>query len=216
MGFLVSLVSSYSILLPFFAAVWRFRRINQVFYPFLLIILLGLINETVSILIIYEGYSNVVPYNIYSLLEAVIALWQLEKWKLFPHRRWWMALSALFLAVWIVEVFWISGFYAFCSYFILLSSFVITILSILMINRTIVSGTGNLSRNPIFIISVGFVIYYAYSLIVESFVVNSTGNDLPLMSRIELIFGYTNIFTNLLYTLAIAWMPTRLRFILPY
>ena len=215
MNNLVNQLSAFSILLPFLAGLIRFNKINRSYYPFLLLIFLGVVNEVVSIISISYVGNSVIPINIYCLFAALLIVWQFEKWQLFNSklsRR----IMLVFLAVWLIEVIFIAGTDRFCSYFIILTSFIITLLSIFMINRLIISERRNLVKNSMFIISVGFVIFFAYSLLVECLIMNSSATYFLFRVRIFQIFDITNLFTNLLYTLAIIWMPTRLRFTLPY
>lgn len=180
------------------------------------LIFLGAVNETVSTFIVYNGGTNAVPLNIYCLGAALLVIWQFERWHLFSSRTFPRTTMGLFIVIWSVEVFFISGINQFCSYFIIVTSFVITLLSIFMINRLIISERRALVKNPVFIISVGFLIFFAYSFLVECLINKNTGIDQVFRVRMQRIFDVTNLFTNVLYTIAIAWIPSRLRFTLSY
>jgi hypothetical protein len=165
--------------------------------------------------VISRGHSNAPTFNVYCVVEAVLVVWQFLNWNLFRYRSIGFAIIIGFFSIWIFETS-LVGIQEFNSYFIMISSFTITILSILMINKRIITQNHWLSKDPVLIISVCFVMYFAYTLLVECFMKNSNGKDFDFLASIQNIFSVTNLITNLLYTLAIVWIPTRLRFTLPY
>jgi hypothetical protein len=209
---LINEISAYSILFPVSAALLRIARINRIFLPFLLLIFCGAANEGLSILLMKEGYTNELSINIYCLVESLLVLWLFWRLRLFTSKKQYFSITLIFVLVWVADVFFISGINRFCSYFIMVTSFVNTLLSITLINTVIIYERRNFLRNPAFIISVCFIIYFATSFLVECFLKNSNGQDEIFLSRMQQIFDASNLLTNLLYTLAIVWMPTRLRY----
>lgn len=205
-------ISAYSILLPFTTAILRFGKISKAFFPFLLLIYCGAINEALGVLLIRKGYTNELPINIYCLVESLLILWLFKRWQLFGSKLLFRAFFLAYVLIWIADMFFISSVYGFISYFIMVTSFVNTLLSITMINSVIIYERRNYLKNPAFIISVCFIIYFASSFLVECFFKNSNGEDAIFLSRMQQIFDASNLLTNLLYTLAIIWMPTRLRY----
>lgn len=82
-----------------------------------------------------------------------------------------------------------------------------------MINRLIGSERKTLLKNSIFIISTIFVFYFTLKVIVEAFWVYGL-NETNFQTNVYHISVIVNVFANLLYTIAILWMPSKQRFTL--
>jgi hypothetical protein len=55
-------------------------------------------------------------------------------------------------------------------------------------------------------------VYFTYSVLVEAFWIFGINHSSVFRNNIYGILSYINLFVNLLFTLAIVWMPTRLVF----
>ena len=216
MNFWLTVILNLCILLPAIAGSIRFSKINRVYYPFIYCIWLGLIIEISSdILAIYYSYSNAAISNIYVLAESLLITWQFNNWKLFEKRKFiFQLIIVIFLVTWILDNLVISRINYISSYFRILYSFVIVMMSIIIINRLIVTERKNLLKNSVFLVSIGFVFYYTLKIIVEAFWVYGV-NDKTFSNNVYNISIIANFLTNLLYTVAILWMPTKQRFTLP-
>lgn len=194
----------------------RFKKTDPAFFPFLLLLTLGLINEVVSIILIKQGRPNIFNYNLYELVESLLLTWQFLKWGLFKGaRRLYYFLQILFVGLWLTENF-IHSFKAFNSYFIMVHSFLLVMMSISMINRVSLKETKALWKQPVFLICVGQVIYQDYAVLVEAFWIFGLNYSDGFRIRIYEILSYVNLFTNLLFAFAFIWVPTRLRYILQH
>lgn len=192
----------------------RFKRADPAFFPFLLLLTVGLVNEVISIVLIVTVHGNVFNYNLYELAEALLLTWQFLKWGLFKGGRWlYYFLQAVFVVLWVVENF-IHSFEEFNSHFIMVHSFLLVMMSISMINRVSLRETLPLWRQPVFLICIGQVIYQDYAALVEAFWIFGLNYSDGFRSRIYEIHSYINLFTNLLFAFAILWVPTKLRYIL--
>jgi hypothetical protein len=214
MNYALLLVFSYSILLPFLISVLRFKVIAREYHPFIYLLLLGVVNEIISTILNYKGYSNAVNSNIYVLLESVMLVWLFARWKLFRRPALFYALLIFLISFWLFENFYISKISYFSSYFRILYSFVIVLMSIQIVNRLIVREQRSLVKNSMFIISVGFIIYYIYKILVEIFWVYGLNNSKEFQNDVYNILHFINLFTNLIFALAILWMPRKREFML--
>ena len=61
----------------------RFHKIDPAFLPFLLLLTIGFLNEVVSIILMKYGYTNIINFNSFKIIESVLLLWQFKNWKLF-------------------------------------------------------------------------------------------------------------------------------------
>lgn len=194
----------------------RFKRADPAFFPFLILLTVGLVNEVASIILIETRHSNVFNYNLYVLTEALLLTWQFLRWGLFRGaKRWYYFLQTAFVVLWMVENL-IHSFQAFNSYFIMVHSFLLAMMGISMMNRVILKETMSLWRQPVFLICIGQVIYQDYAALVEAFWTFGVNYTDAFRTRIYEIHSYINLFTNLLFAFAVLWVPMKLRYILQH
>jgi len=216
-------ISSLSISAAVFIALIRFKKINASYYPFVICVCIGLINELVSFFITGPLRMSAVNNNINVLIESVLILWQFKNWNSFRKRTYlFWVIGSLFIAAWIAEVFFIRpitpyytrGILEVASYFRILSSFILVLLAVNQINELIVLDRKNILLNPIFLICMGIVFYYTYKVWIETFWSYGLLRDLR-MTKVWNIHDWINLFSNLIYAFAILWMQKRQRFLLP-
>ena len=216
MSFELNAAFSLSIMVGAVIGWCRVRKSDPAFFPFLLLLTVGLMNEVASIIIIKSGHQNIVNYNLYGFVEAVVLTWQFLRWGLFKRAKaLYYTLQIVFAALWAIENC-SHSFKAFNSYFIMVHSFLLVLMSISMINRVSLRETLPLWRQPVFLICTGLVIYHDYAVLVEAFWIFGLNYSDGFRIRIYEILSYINLFTNLLFAFAIIWIPTRLRYILQH
>lgn len=192
----------------------RIKKTDPAFFPFLLLMGAGLVNETVSLSLANMGYTNAIPFNVYSLVAAMLIGWQFMRWGLFKKKEWYFAMQSIFLVSWIVE--FVKSDNLFNSYFIIGYSSVIVLLCIEQINREIFRVKRKLYLHPIFLICMGLLVFHTYSVMVETFWIYGLNKSSVFRLRIYEIMAYINLFTNLLFAFAIVWIPLKLQYILRY
>jgi hypothetical protein len=208
---------SFSIGLAAIIGGLRYNRINPAYYPFLYCCWIGLMNECISFIESYKGHSNAINSNIYVLLEFILFIWQFYRWGFFGrHRYWWPVPLIIIGGVWIWENFFPYRLDRFSSYFRVLYSFSLVLMSISILNRQIVREKQHLLKNPIALICLGTIIYYTYKVLVEAFWLYGLNQGSNFRNNVYLILAFINLFTNLIFALAVLWMPKKLRFTLPY
>ena len=206
---------SESVLFPLIAGLVRFRRLGGAYRPFFLMIVCGALNELVSFIVIKLVHNNAVPTNIESLLEWNLIAWQFFVWGLLQTRRtaFYVLLSVISL-VWVVEdlVFWQIVSYP--PYFSVLYSFLIVLFSVNKINFMITHDYRKLYGNPIFLICIGFIIYYVYSIIYDWAYQTSLTEPTGITSDIINLFGYVNALANVIFAIALLRIPRPQKFTL--
>ena len=201
---------SYSVGIGAIIGLIRLRVINQAYLPFILFLLLGLLNEILTTIVINKGYSNALNNNIYDFIEAILLLLLFRNWKVFErHRKFFWYLLFLFIAAWGIENFYFSSINRFNSYFNIFYSFVIVLMSIHMINRIISEERSRLIRNAQFIISLGFIIFFTYKLLIEIFWVYGLNASDEFRGKVYRILAFVNLTVNLLYAIAVLWIPRK-------
>lgn len=211
MNLLFTFFLSQSILLPILVAFIRLKKgFDKQFLPFIILLGVAFISEIVSFLLvdIYHK-SNAISTNIYSLIECGLLLYQFYIWGSVRHRnKLFLALALLTLGVWVTDHLINQHLLSFRPYFRILYAFIMVLLSINTINAMIVLYTGNLFRNAKFLLSLGFMIFFIYQIIYEaSFYIGYDQSSIA--SNIILFFGYLNFFVNLIFAVAVYFIPSR-------
>jgi len=204
MDILLNFLLSQSVLIPIVIGTVRIKRLPKMYYPFFVLLLLGFLSELVSFILI-ETFktSNASVIKIYSLVECCIILYQLYLWKSSArYRRGFIFLAGACIVFWITENIVFFNTNTFNPYFRVLYAFVIILLSINQINSMMFNHDGPLFKNPRFIISLGFVVFFLYQIIDEASLY--IGSDQSVVAnKIIMGFGYINFFTNMIYAVAI-------------
>jgi len=90
----------------------------------------------------------------------------------------------------------------FSPYFRVFYAFLIVLLSINLINRSMVDQRNSLLKNPVFVLSLSFIIFFIYQIIYEaSFFIGSDKS--VVANKIIVLFAYVNAITNVLYACTI-------------
>jgi hypothetical protein len=206
----------YSLGIAALIGIWRFRKISVVFLPFLLFLWLGFANEIVSEVTARVWRNTTLNNNIYVLLEACLILWQFQKWGLFQRQKAFVPVLLLsFVTFWCVEIFVNYHYLYVASYFRIFYSFVIVLMSIHMINFIIVSESRSLLKNPIFLICIGFIIFFTYKILIEIFWVYGLNGSRDFRNNVYMIHSLINFFSNIIYALAALWVPRKQIFLMP-
>lgn len=201
---------SFTVLIPLIMGLVRMNRIRTSYHPFLVFLFFAFTAEVVSQVSIRLTRDNRVTNNIYILLEAAIILYLFYTWGFLKKRKWLLAvLAGAYLVTWVVENICMGVLSeGFSSYFVILYSLITVFLSISGINSLITSYNENLFRNSKFLICIGFIIMGVYSLITEGFMLIDPDNS-EVSWKIFLIFVFVNAFVNIVYAVAVYFMPVR-------
>lgn len=194
----------------------KIKKIDPAFFPYLIWLGLSFLNEIYGNIIIGQGYSNVISYNIFSLVEAMLIGWQFKRWHLFRKQTGYYFLQFIFLAAWLIEMIIRKGLHQFSSYFIITTSALIVLMSINMLNKVMFKEPSSLFLNPIFLICMGMIVYFTYSILIEVFWLYGLNKSKQFRINIYEILAYINLFTNLIYGMATIWIPLKPRYILRY
>jgi len=217
MTYHTTLIFSLSILVASLIGWVRFRKIDPAYYPFLYCLWIGALNEVISYILVTNHQSTALNNNIYALLEPLLLLWLFKNWGSFNRvPSLFIALLILFPLLWIIDNFVLSTVTRFTFYYRIFYSFIIVLLSVHAINGLILTERKNILKNSIFLLCIGFVIYYTFSVLVQVFWLYGLNVSREFTIKVVIILLAINLFANLIYALAVLWMPTRRRFTLPY
>lgn len=213
--YILALVLSYSVLFGAIAGIIRFKYIIRDFYPFLFVIFLGAVNELISTVRIYNVGTNAINGNVYVLVEYLLIIYQFFKWDLF-RRRFLFFLAAAGIFIWATDNFILNSIVQNNSLFRTFYSLVIVMLSTNELSKLLVYERGPLIKNATFLICITFLFYYGCKAFVEAFNAFHLGFSHNLLWNLWIILYFVNAIANLLYAIAILWIPRKREFILPY
>lgn len=196
----------------------RYPKTETLYYPFLYFIWAGCINELISTIMIMSRQSNYISSNSYVFLASLFLLWFFKSNGLYKKREpvFYAVLAAL-ITLWLFESFWLINIKEqIGTYFRIFFSFITILMSIQLINTMLVAGTDNLIKNPVFLISLAFILYFTFKTLVEGFWIYGLKSSESFQLLIWNISVFVNLFTNLIYALALLWMPRKKPSILLY
>lgn len=206
-------LKSLTVVIPLAIVLIRFDRIDRSYQPFVIYLLIGFITEVVTFIYIAGDLkkNNAPISNTYVLIEWLLIVWQFYRWGFLRTPRQKLYLIIIFVvAVWITENFIYGNFTKhFGPYFRMLSAFTIVLMSVTIINYTIINDNKNIFRNARFLICIGFMIFFIYKLIYEA-AYNIGHEELKVPATVIVTaFGYVNAFQKLLCAVAAFYIPER-------
>jgi hypothetical protein len=209
------LISFVGAAIPAIVAIAKWKKIPPSYYPFIWFIWLTVLGEISATITAQVYKNNAVPSNIYILLAGIFLLLQFNNWSLFKqHKKMFYFLLALFIAVWCWEFLYFTNLWHYSSYYRIIFNFIIVLLSIHTINLIINSTPTKLSKNGVFLICIAFIILYTIKIILEIiFALGSYTNNV-FMNHIYDKILYLFIPINILYAIAIKFIPQKSTFTL--
>ncbi len=216
MNYALGEIFSYSIAIGAIIGLVRIKKIDQVYFPFIILLWAGLLNEIIGTICINEFNSNAINSNIYVLIESFLLLWLFKKWGLFrTNKKLLISLYVLFASTWVAVNFIIFSIQtSFSSHFNILYSLITVLMSIQIINRLFLEEKGRLVKNSKFLISIGFIVYYTCNILVEIFYVYGLDASDNFGIEVYRIMIYINLVVNLIFALAVLWIPRKREFTL--
>ena len=215
--YILSLAESYSIGIAATIGLVRFKVIDKSYHPFIWICCLAFVNEIISTITAQVFRNNAINLNIYVLCEALLFIRLFYNWGEFKVSvNSYYGLSIFLVAVWVLDNFILNSFLTINSLFRIIYSFTLIFLAINQGNRMLFNTRGALLKNPRFLISTGIVIFYSYKATFETFYLFKLNFSNNFYSSIHLILEAVNLLVNLIFALAVLWIPERQKFILRY
>lgn len=210
-GYILDIILNHSIALPAMAGMVRFKTLVESYCPFLIFLWLGLLNETLSLLLIYNAGNNLINSNVYVLFEYLVLIYQFYRWNCNSVKRL-LVLIGIGITVWITDNLVIHSLTNSNSIFRSFYALVLLLLSIDKINSLLISEKRSLRKNPTFLICIAFLFYYGYKSFFEA--VNIFDLDFSDMfyRYLWVSLSIINCIANLVFTLAIVWVPKRQTF----
>ncbi len=214
-SFAFDLVVSFSIILPAIAGLIKLNQVRWNYFPFILLIWIGLFNEIISTIFIFSTHSNTINSNIYVLIEYALLLFQFYKWNGIELKKC-CYLILLGIVVWLIDNVILNSVWTNNSIFRIFYSFAVILLSINQISKVIINERMSLLKNAIFLICIAFLTYYGCKAFIEIFNAFHLGFSNAFNRNIFMILYFANLFSNVIYAYAILCIPTKQEFSLLY
>jgi hypothetical protein len=215
MNFWMHVIMSASVLPAAVAAGLRYKKVGGPYLPFFLLLWLGIIHEAIKLVIVLHRAGHSLLTNVFVLLQALLLTWQFRNWGLFAyHRRLFPVLLAGFIIIWAGTTFWGLHPFGFNSLFIFFSSIALAVMAIAMQSQQIVWNGGALYRNPMFLISLGVVLYFAAEALSEIFWLYSLTTTPAFQQWFADVRSWVNLGTNFIFLIAILWMSRKRQYVL--
>lgn len=215
MEYPIVVIMSYSILPAAVAGIIKFRQAEASYNPIILLFLIGLINEIVSSLLIYYGYSNAVNSNIFLLFEVLLILWQFKCWGLYDEYS--VLVPYIIIALmlcWLIIYRKPEHLLIFLPLFRYVAAGLIVIMSMLMIIKLTITYNGPLLKSSIFLFCTGFCVYFSTAVLMEVFLQMDSQLSESLKVEIFKAGSIVNAVCNLIYLIAVLWIPMKPRYIM--
>ncbi|TDH28929.1 hypothetical protein EXU57_02320 [Segetibacter sp. 3557_3] len=213
-GKLISFLKAITIGLPFFIGLLRFGRMDKSFQPFLIYLFIGLITEIATYVhIATSANTNAVISNVFVLVEWLLITWQFQAWGIFRnHPVSFALLIGVIAATWFVENFWFGNIVTFSPYYREVYSFVVVLMSVSVINYTIIHDYKNVLKNARFLLCLGLIVFFLYKMIYEwAYQIINVKRYEELSNQIISWFDYVNAGVNMVFALAMLFAPARTR-----
>jgi hypothetical protein len=206
-------ILSLSIVFAAIIGVIRFKKMDPAFHPFVYYACLGLITEIIIyILVGKEMYQTIAIWaNVYGLAEFFLLTWLFHNWGLFKKRKKiFVFIIAFFFFLWFITML-IGGYQKINFYFFIIYSFTLIFFSISSFNRMVVNDRKNIFSNARFWICLGIIIFYTYFILINTAKLSFLKPHLTkyFIDNLQAINRYSNLLVNLLYAIAVIWIPRK-------
>lgn len=204
-------ISTFSILLPVLICLLRFRSLKPHYLLFALLLCLGALAECFSLIAIEYYGNNHSILNVYAFTEALLIPLMFHQW-LKLKKQFLILLLLSIVLVWLLENLLTDIFLAFNSAFQIYYSVIIALLAIRQMNDAVTRQNEKMIKNPVFLISLGLLIYHSVEACIEVFYSISFQFNTVFYERLFVLLSFVNLTANLLFTVAALYIPSRKKY----
>jgi hypothetical protein len=195
----------------------RFRRIDSAYYPFIYNIIVALLVEILNRILTVRGHPSafMLVLNIFSYIDFFLFLWLFHNWGLFNRKKsTFIAIAGTFFIIWLLNNILVTGFIKHNLYFFILYSFALIFFSVNTFNKAVVHERSSIFRNPKFWICLGIIIFYSFFIVTVSTGISLFMHNVSVEFRrgLQSISVFSNLLVNLLYAVAVLWIPRKKNF----
>jgi hypothetical protein len=206
---------SLSIGIAVIIGIVRFRRIDPSYYPFIFNCSAALLIELLHRVLMETGHPKLFIFllNTFSYVDFFLFTWLFHNWGLFNRKKTtFIVIAGIFFIIWVATNAIDTGFVKLNLYFFIVYSFALIFFSVSTFNRMVVHERSSIFKNPKFWICLGIIIFYSFFVVWSStgFSFHKTSNE--FRRGLQAINVYSNLLVNLLYAVAVLWIPRKKNF----
>jgi hypothetical protein len=206
-------ILSLSIIFAAILGVIRFRKIDAAYHPFIYFTWVSVLVEVVVFIVLCYQLQNLagIFYNLFALAEFYLLTLMFYNWGLFKRKKSIFIFIVTLSVLLYISTLGIRGYYKVNYLARIVNSFALIFFGISAFNKMILNERKNIFKNAKFWICIGMVIYYTYFILVNTQQLSFLGMDFTTAfeSKIFQINVYANVLVNLLYAVAVIWIPTK-------
>jgi hypothetical protein len=211
--FILSLSIGFAVII----GIVRFRRIDPSYYPFIYNVIVALVVEVLNRILSVTGHPDafILVMNIFSYIDFFLFLWLFHNWGLFNRKKSiFISIAGIFFIIWLLNNILVTGFIKHNLFFFILYSFALIFFSVNTFNKMVVHERTSIFRNPKFWICLGIIIFYSFFIVVVTTGISLFMHSVSKEFRRGLwsISVYSNLLVNLLYAVAVIWIPRKKNF----
>ena len=186
---------------------------DPAYHPFVYYACLSVLVEIVVYILLSNNMKDRVGwvYNFFALAEFYLLVRMFHNWGLLKRKKQYFALIITLSYLLFACTLFIRGYDKINYFAQIVNSFVLIFLSISAFNRMILNEKNNIFKNAKFWICIGMVIYYTYFILVNtekiSFLHLKPSKYFDY--KVWQINAYANLLVNLLYAVAVVWIPRK-------
>ncbi len=204
----ISHISAFSVLIPFVAAYWKRRSMGRKYFLLIALLIVGAVNDLISLMTIIHKGNNTVNSNIYQLVEFALIVWMLRK-RLYESNGTFHAIILIIgTFTWTLDNLVLHTIFDNNSIFRLIAPILIVFACVDKINYVLLNRSMP-STVPDILIIVALLVYHAYRGFLESFQLFPVKMVIPFYMKLWFIQCLLSILTNI--TFAIAFLCLRFR-----
>jgi hypothetical protein len=209
--------SVYSTGLPTIIALCKYKQVPETYYPFVIYCAAAVCSTILSQIFIHLYGTNAISYNIYMLIDFLLALLIFTKWGYFKENRSLiMYIGVVGAAMWVCENLILYRIIEVSSVTLITLSLSLIYLSVDQINYIVVTERKNILKNAKFVSCIGFLIYYGVSVVLEIFSILELNFKEGIGGFIAVVVFSLILLVNIIYAIATLCIQNRQKFTLPY
>ena len=211
-------ILSLNIIFAVIIGIVRYKKIDRSYYPFIYYICLTLVLEIIAYLLLQDGniYALRITFNGYTLVEFGLLTWLFHAWGLFNRNRiFFISLMIAYFIAWFIITFIIFTINKDSNYYFrVLYSFTLVLFAVSTFNKMVVNHRGRIWQNAQFWICLGIIIFFTFFLMDNATKLSLFRHKISHDFRINLqkIIVVSNLLVNILYAVAVLWIPRKKNF----
>lgn len=207
---LIQLILDYNIFVPTTVALIRWKAVDRIYRPVFILLCLGATNEMISDFFRKKFHTNAPSANIYTLFETIIYLWIFSRLgSLKGKKNLTLLLGVLTLVTWLADGLFIDDISKdYFSYSNICHGFMVTLLSISSMNEILLTEK-QITTSSMFWVFIGTIVFNTYLIIVEMFWIYGLHSINQFAGSVYSIQSWVDVFCNLIFAMAILWMPRK-------